>query len=244
MNSCGPPYYIAQSIPIDMKRNTKFQVRTLILKRLHGLSFMAGLGHGLRLLVALALTVASAAPDQATAQPRGRELLNSERIEQAFGSYGVEVLASDGRTRITNLYSSDGGMMTCRTFAVVRLPAAIDAALAAEHAAITAGGSIGAVFAANGWRVVKTHLAFRDVAATPRLASLMRVPAGTRLAADAYVLDVEKQGRTLPYAALLEIHHPGYLTVADLARIYGTPDVGGRGVVLDDLLAAAAKAAE
>jgi hypothetical protein len=85
----------------------------------------------------------------AAAQQPIRELLNSERIQQAFGSYGVEVLATNDRLRLTNLYSVDAGTRTCRTFAVVRFPPVIDSAVATEHAAITNGGSIGAVFAAN-----------------------------------------------------------------------------------------------
>jgi hypothetical protein len=176
------------------------------------------------------------------AQPQSRELLNSERIQQTFGSYGVEVLANGAQTRITNLYSVDAGTKTCRTFAVVRFPATIDAAVAVEHATIMNGGSIGAVFAANGWRVLKTHLAFGEVEATPRLANLMHVAVGTRLAQHAYVLDVIRDGKTVEYAALVEIHHPDYLRRADLERIYGAADAGNRQASLDDLLAAAAEA--
>jgi hypothetical protein len=178
----------------------------------------------------------------AAGQPPNRELLNSERIQQAFGSYGVEVLANDTRARVTNLYSVDAGTKTCRTFAVVRFPALIDATVATEHATITNGGSIGAVFAANGWRVLKTHLAFRELEATPRLANLMHVAVGTRLAEHAYVLDVAKDGKTVEYAALVEIHHPEYLRRADLERIYGNAAVGNRQALLDELLAAAAEA--
>jgi hypothetical protein len=179
----------------------------------------------------------------AVAQPPTRELLNSERIQQAFGNYGVEVVASDARLRVTSLYSTAGDVRTCRTFAVVRFPAAIDPAVAEEHATITHGGSIGAVFAANGWRVVKTHLRFGEIDATPRLASLMHVAVGTRLAEHAYVLDVTKDGKTVEYAALVEIHHPDYLRRTDLERIYGHADAGARQAVLDDLLAAAGQAA-
>jgi hypothetical protein len=178
----------------------------------------------------------------ATAQPTTRELLNSERIQQTFGSYGVEVLANGARTRITNLYSVDVGTKTCRTFAVVRYPAALDPDVATEHTTIAGGGSIGAVFAANGWHVLKTHLAFREIEATPRLANLMHVAVGTRLAEDAYVLEVAKAGKTVHYAALLEIHHPDYLRRADLERIYGPAEAGERQALLDDLLASATEA--
>src|SRR5690606_34722880 len=55
-----------------------------------------------------------------------RELLNSERIERRFGSYGIDVLQSDGRYRVSNLYSVHDGAKICRTFAVVAYPARPD----------------------------------------------------------------------------------------------------------------------
>jgi len=41
------------------------------------------------------------------------------------------------------------------------------------------------------------------------------------------------------YAALLEIHHPAYLGVAELASIYGPPARNGREPLLARLLATA-----
>ncbi len=214
-------------------------IRTLSPDRKSGATACRARLRRLRPALAAACVLAALA---AAGQPPTRELLNSERIQQAFGSYGVEVLANDTRARVTNLYSTEAGSKTCRTFAVVRFPAVIDAAVATEHATITNGGSIGAVFAANGWRVLKTHLAFRELEATPRLASLMHVAVGTRLVEHAYVLDVARDGKTVEYAALVEIHHPNYLKREDLERIYGAADVGSRQGVLDDLLAAAVAA--
>ena len=43
------------------------------------------------------------------------ELLNSERIAQTFGSYGIDVLQADGALRRSNLYSVSDGLRTCRT---------------------------------------------------------------------------------------------------------------------------------
>src|SRR5688500_5929342 len=106
-------------------------------------------------IVAVTL-LAQAAP--ALAQGPGRELLNSERIAAAFGSYGVEVLEQDDQVRVSNLFSLAAGEKTCRTFAVVRHAPRLDPIVGLEHAAIVAGGSIGAVFAAHGWEVRKTHL--------------------------------------------------------------------------------------
>jgi hypothetical protein len=212
-----------------------------------------------RALAALALAFAAAAslhvadgaaqavptaPRSSEAAPAtGRPLLNSERIAQRFGSYGIEVLASDSRVRVSDLYSEDGRTRTCRTFAVVVYPAAIDAAIAVEHDEIARGGSIGAVFAAHGWQVVKNNLRYFEVDAPERVAGLMRISPGARLAAHAYQLDVAKAGRSIEYALLVEIHHPDYLRLDDLRSIYGPADALGRERALDDLVSTALAAA-
>jgi hypothetical protein len=192
-------------------------------------------------LYIVAIAVAAHAPS--LGQPPPRELLNSERIAAVFGNYGIEVLEQDEAVRVSNLYSEAGGERTCRTFAVVRY-GGVDAELRKEHAAIVAGGSIGAVLAGAGWEVRKTHLRYGSVEATPRLASLMHIAVGTPLAAHVYALDVAKAGRTLEYAALVEIHHPDYLRQSDLAEIYGSTDETLRpGLVATTLAAAEAAAA-
>jgi hypothetical protein len=146
--------------------------------------------------------------------------LNSERIAATFGNYGIEVLEQTRDSRVSNLHSVTGQEKTCRTFAVVHYQG-IDAALSGEHAAIVAGGSIGAVFVAGGWEVRKTHLRYGEMRATPRLASLMRIAEGTPLATHIYALDVKKADREVEYATLVEVHHPDYLTSEDLPAIYG-----------------------
>ena len=166
-------------------------------------------------------------------QAPDRELLNSERIEAAFGSYGVEALEQDDRVRVSNLFSLAGGERTCRTFAVVGYAPRMDPIVSSEHAAIVAGGSIGAVFSAQGWEVRKTHLSYSERPASPRLASLMRIPVGTPLAEHVYALDVVKDGRVVEYAALVEIHHPHYLDMNDLAEIYGSVDEGRKQLVAE-----------
>jgi hypothetical protein len=182
------------------------------------------------------LAAASAMP----AAGQARELLNSERIEQRFGSYGLDVLAQDAAVRVSSLYSTHEGVATCRTFAIVRYPTHIDPLLGEAHAAIVAGGSIGAVFTAQGWQVRKTHLHYGALQATGTLAGLMRVAPGTRLAAHVYVLDVVKSERALEYAALVEIHHPDYLQAADLELIYGPVDAH-RADLVSSMLALAAE---
>ncbi|HEY3518826.1 MAG TPA: hypothetical protein VGL98_17380 [Gammaproteobacteria bacterium] len=147
--------------------------------------------------------------------------MNSERIAAEFGSYDVEVLEQDELVRVSNLFSGAAEDTTCRTFAVVRFAPRIDEAVTAEHAAIVAGGSIGAVFVAAGWEARKTHLRYSETRAPPRLASLMRIAAGTPLATHIYALDVAKDGQVVEYATLVEIHHPDYLKKEDLPAIYG-----------------------
>jgi hypothetical protein len=170
-------------------------------------------------LYIVAIALLGAAP--LLAQPANRELLNSERIAADFGSYGIEVLEQDELVRVSNLFSGAAEDKICRTFAVVRFAPDIDEAVAAEHAAIVAGGSIGAVFVAAGWEVRKTHLRYSETWATPRLASLMRIAVGTPLATHIYALDVAKGGRVVEYATLVEIHHPEFLEKEDLPAIYG-----------------------
>jgi hypothetical protein len=170
-------------------------------------------------IVAIAALASGPSPGQPS-----RELLNSERIAAAFGSYGVEVLEDDQQVRVSNLFSGAAGERTTRTFAIVRYASPADPAVAAEHAAIVAGGSIGAVFSARGWEVRKSHLSYGERPATPKVAALMRIAAGTLLAEHVYVLDVVKDGRAIEYAALVEIHHPDYLDRDSLVQIYGPVD--------------------
>ncbi len=187
-------------------------------------------------------------PTTAFAQPRDaaeaavaqqRVLLNSERIEQRFGSYGIDVLESGSEYRVSNLYSLDGSRRICRTFAVVRYPERVDPAFAAAHRAILAGGSIGAVLTAAGWHVEKRNLAFDSLSAGERVAKLMGIPAHTLLATHVYVLDIVKGTQRFQYAAIVEIHHPGYLSVEDLASIYGAPDPAGRQALVTKMLGVA-----
>jgi hypothetical protein len=169
-------------------------------------------------------------------QSAGRELLNSERIQANFGTYGIDVLEQDQNVRVSNLYSFPrAGDRTCRTFAIVQYAPSIDPAIRREHAAIVAGGSIGAVFAAAGWELRKRHLSYAERPATAKLAALMRIAVDTPLAEHVYALDVVKGGRTIEYATIAEIHHPAYLRIVDLVKIYGP-------VAVDESRAAAVSA--
>lgn len=164
-------------------------------------------------LLALLLLTAVGAPAQ---------ILNSERIEQTFGSYGIEVLYTDDALRLSGLYSTHDGKNVIRTFAIVGYPAAVDDEIAALHREIVAGGSIGAVFEAAGWTVLKSrHVYFRTT--IPAVARTMHLPDATEFAAHAYRLAVQSSLKRHDYAWIIEIHHPEYLSGADLVAIYGPP---------------------
>jgi len=167
-----------------------------------------------RLVIGIVLLAASGAA------PITAQILNSERIEQTFGSYGIDVIASAGLLRVSNLYSlHDCGKIT-RTLAVVEYPEIVNPAFAAEHQAILDGGSIGSTFQAAGWAVVKRNLSIIEVAAADRFAALMGVDHGTQLATHLYRLDVVRDERQLSYALIAETHHPEYLSKGDLTNIY------------------------
>jgi hypothetical protein len=182
------------------------------------------------LVCAVTLAVAFGAGAQLPASPE-RELLNSERIEQVFGSYGIEVLSSTPTLRVSRLFSTHDDQEICRTFAVVAYPREIDVAIAAEHSAILEGGSIGATFAAGGWRVSKAHHYFGELPSTAKVETLMGGIEPSRLAVHVYALGVSKGDFEIDYASIVEVHHPDYLDLADLVAIYGPASTPADGSV-------------
>jgi hypothetical protein len=142
--------------------------------------------------------------------------LNSERIAARFGNVGIEILQADDRRRVSSLYSvdPDGRTRTMRTLALVEFLGAGDPAVKAEHAAIVAGGSIGEVFSQHGWRIEK--LGTRQCRDTPDTASLpmlrdMRLTLPRSLATNRYLFRVHRNGKTVDYATITEIYHPGFV---------------------------------
>lgn len=181
-------------------------------------------------------------PSASAQAPAAGALLNSERIEARFGSYGIDVLSSDERFRLSNLYSTDGprGERTTRTLALVEYPPVIPPGIESEHATILAGGSIGATFEAAGWRVIKTNLYLGERRAGPALQRLMRLDGAATVAMHVYQLDVARDGRRVPYVRILELHHPDYLTARAVRKIYApgwkagdNADVAGLSAVLE-----------
>ena len=150
--------------------------------------------------------------------------LNSERIERAFGSYGVDVIRSSASTRVSSLYSGDGNSKITRTFAVVKFPDRIRSPYAAEHARVVTGESLGAVFKSAGWRIEKHNIyvgEFEIPAKYGLISELMQTDLPEFLATHVYVFVINKNERSYNYATIVELHHPDYLSAEDLRRTYG-----------------------
>ena len=156
------------------------------------------------------------------------ERLNSERIADRFGSYGIDVVSSEPGLRRSNLYSSENGIHTCRTYAVVRFVDEPDALIDAEHAQILAGKSIGAIFKASGWAILKETMHIGTVRLDDLghpVATLMGLRRSADVAMHVYRLLLEKNDQAVEYATLIELHHPEYLDLSDLLDLY-TIDAG------------------
>jgi hypothetical protein len=165
---------------------------------------------------ALALVLVACAPAAPPATP-----LNSERIEQVFGSYGIDVLYSEPQLRLSSLYSTHAGTEITRTLAIVGYPDVVDPRLAEPDALIQDGASIGASLQAAGWTVAKHNLFFGEVAAPAVVSTRMAVAVGTVLATHGYVLAVTRGDSSIDYATIAELHHPDYLDLEMLIAIYG-----------------------
>ena len=154
-------------------------------------------------------------------------LLNSKRIEQRFGSYGVEVLASEAGLRRSGLLSYDGDTATCRTYAVVQFADQLDERFDDAHSRVLAGDSIGATFQEDGWDIRK-HTLYIGTMRLPDTATevgrLMRLTGAHDLALHVYQLVIARDDIELEYATIMEAHHPEYLVEADLLETFEYDD--------------------
>ena len=150
-------------------------------------------------------------------------ILNSERIEKRFGSYGIEVLASEAGLRRSSLFSFDGDTATCRTYALVEFGEHLDARYDEAHEKILAGDSIGETFRENGWDIQKNTLHIGTVRLPEKateIGSLMRLTGAHDLALHIYQLVLVRDDVALEYATIMEVHHPEYLTTAGLRDLF------------------------
>ena len=149
--------------------------------------------------------------------------LNSEAIQEKFGSYGVEVIRQDENVRISSLYSESGGTRTTRTLAVVLFSADALEVVEDEHEDILDGSSIGSTFRDAGWQVNKANLYLGEIRGTggsTLVDSWLGDSSDEIFAIHIYDFFVSKGGRSYKYATIAEIHDPDYLTLADLQSRY------------------------
>lgn len=150
--------------------------------------------------------------------------LNSERIQQTFGSYGVEVLQSSSVGRVSSLYSGSGDDKVTRTFAVVRFSGRVRPAFANEHSQVESGQSLGAVFKSAGWEIEKHNVFVGEMEIPAKyglLSGLMQIDLPQYLATHVYLFIIRKGKNSYRYATITELHHPDYLSATDLRAIYG-----------------------
>lgn len=173
--------------------------------------------HGRRALVQVALIAvlfgACAEPDK----------LNSERIRDRFGSFGIEIVAQDDRNRRSSLYSSDNGTRTARTEALVLFEIPVAAPVAEIHRRVAAGASIGETFRRAGWQVQKNTVHIGEIRIDDLQSSIagrMGLVDAATVAMHVYQLHLEKAGERVFYATIIELHHPDFLSRGQLLDIY------------------------
>lgn len=160
--------------------------------------------------------------ETAVAENRAHRLRNSDRIKIKYGNYNIDIIENDIKIRVSKLYSTQDGLRTNRTLAVVSYPDVIDAAFAEEHAAIVNGQSIGVVFEQNGWTIDKHHQYLGEIEVPVQFAGNDPLfgTATNHPAIHVYSLLVSKNTNRFNYALIAEIHHPEFLQLEDLEAIY------------------------
>jgi len=164
--------------------------------------------------------VLAAALSACSLQP---EVLNSERIKDRFGSYGIEIIEQNDETRRSSLYSTSNGKRTCRTYAVVKFTGGDAFVISDVHRKVVDGASIGSTFKSDGWGIRKETVYVGEVALPAvhhPIGELMHLDSSTNLAVHAYHLHIEKGPTSLHYATIVETHHPEYLNKDELFELY------------------------
>ena len=150
-------------------------------------------------------------------------LLNSERIEQKFGSYGIDIVQSDNQSRVSFLYSlepNNKNKKNYHTLAIVKFKETRQ--VSNIHEKILNGGSIGKSFKKEGWEIDKTNHQMMVISNPDKLLFKSWLPqiSNENLALHFYELNVKTENYHYLYAEILEIHHPKYLGLNDLTEVY------------------------
>jgi len=166
-------------------------------------------------------------------------LLNSERIEQKFGSYGIDIVQSDNQSRVSFLYSLDPNNKNKKnyhTLAIVKFKETRQ--VSNIHEKILNGGSIGKSFKKEGWEIDKTNHQMMVISNPDKLLFKSWLPqiSDENLALHFYELNVKTENYHYLYAEILEIHHPKYLGFNDLTEVYNLDEETQNNVKLLSML--------
>jgi hypothetical protein len=94
---------------------------------------------------------------------------------------------------------------------------------------VIAGQSIGTTFKESGWTIQKETLFIGDVTVDNKdalILRLMQLGDPQQLGMHVYRLMLLNDGDALPYATIVEVHHPAYLDEAELRQLYDRPATG------------------
>ena len=162
-------------------------------------------------------------------------LLNSERIEKKFGSYGIEIIENTGSSRVSFLYSLDKNCQQnlslketqigihCKQYktrAIVKFLNTND--VIDEHTKIHKGASIGATFKNQNWIIKKENILISEIHNKENqiINEWSNNPNLEKFAFHIYDISLKKNQLQLKYAQIIEIHNPNYLIIDDLIEIY------------------------
>ncbi len=149
--------------------------------------------------------------------------MNSQRILQKFGSYGVDILLADDELRVSSLYSKAEGKHVTRTLAMVSFSTQMWDPFKKMHEQILNGASIGATFQASGWKIDKELLGVELLRYDPAFSQLykwMTLSRAFDLPVHTYVFRARKDKHEwMSYATIAEIHSPTYLTAQELTQV-------------------------
>ena len=174
----------------------------------------------------LSLGLSGPAYSESSSAEAPSALLNSERIEESFGNYAIEVLNQNTDFRLSNLYSKEDDVQITRTLALVDFLDPVPEQLMPLHQQVMDGESLGVTFKNAGWNISKENLVFEQIDTTSfgqAAKSLMHIEGEQSLALHVYLLKLSKdeQNQSFDYAMIAELHHPDYLNLDQLNQIYG-----------------------
>ena len=162
-------------------------------------------------------------------------LLNSERIEKKFGSYGIEIIENTGSSRVSFLYSLDKNCQQnlslketqigihCKQYKTLAIVKFLDTNdVIDEHTKILKGASIGATFKNQNWIIKKENILISEIHNKENqiINEWSNNPDLEKFAIQIYDISLKKNQLQLKYAQIIEIHNPNYLIIDDLIEIY------------------------